>query len=140
MQYEKYFKNIILLYFVIFILDIAFAYFAEGLFAPSPDYVFISEDKPFFLDIIPSSIDTILLIIMFFVVVVYLISLYFLFTFKKFGKKLFIICYIILLIYLPFTYGYYYSGVEELIALLSYLFEGLIIAFLYFTPIKEKFN
>lgn len=140
MQYEKYFKNILLLYFSIFVLSIIPAFIPGDLFTPNPDFVFLSEEKPLLNEIIPSALEAILGLFYLLVLIVYIFSLFLLFTFKKFGKKLFIYCYIFLMIFTLVTYGGYYSGVEEFITLLSYVFEGLIIAFLYFTPIKEKFN
>ena len=140
MQYEKIFKNILLIYFCIFALSLISVFILGDFFTPNPDYVFLSEESPIFIEIIPNSFETILVLFFFLVLIVYIYSLYLLFTFKKFGKKLFIYCFIILMILSLTSYGTYYTGVEEFFALLSYVFEGIIIAFLYFTPIKEKFN
>tara|TARA_B100000575_G_scaffold191160_1_gene154255 strand:+ start:272 stop:694 length:423 start_codon:yes stop_codon:yes gene_type:complete len=140
MQYEKIFKNILLIYFFIFALSLISVFILGDFFTPNPDYVFLSEESPIFIEIIPNSFETILVLFFFLVLIVYIYSLYLLFTFKKFGKKLFIYCFIILMILSLTSYGTYYTGVEEFFALLSYVFEGIIIAFLYFTPIKEKFN
>tara|TARA_B100001057_G_scaffold97398_1_gene94175 strand:- start:944 stop:1366 length:423 start_codon:yes stop_codon:yes gene_type:complete len=140
MQYEKIFKNILLIYFFIFALSLIPTVILGDFFTPNPEYVFVSEEAPFFIEIIPNSFETILVLFFFLVLIVYFYSLYLLFTFKKFGKKLFIYCFIIIMILSLISYGTYYTGVEEFLALLSYVFEGIIIAFLYFTPIKEKFN
>ena len=140
MQYEKIFKNILLIYFFIFALSLISVFILGDFFTPNPDYVFLSEESPIFIEIIPNSFETILVLFFFLVLIVYIYSLYLLFTFKKFGKKLFIYCFIILMILSLTSYGTYYTGVEEFLTLLSYVFEGIIIAFLYFTPIKEKFN
>ena len=140
MQYEKIFKNILLIYFFIFALSLIPALILKDFFTPNPEYVFMSEEAPFFIEIIPNSFETILVLFFFLVLIVYIYSLYLLFTFKKFDKKLFIYCFIILMILSLTSYGTYYTGVEEFLTLLSYVFEGIIIAFLYFTPIKEKFN
>ena len=140
MQYEKIFKNILLIYFFIFALSLISVFILGDFFTPNPDYVFLSEESPIFIEIIPNSFETILVLFFFLVLIVYIYSLYLLFTFKKFGKKLFIYCFIIIMILSLTSYGTYYTGVEEFLTLLSYVFEGVIIAFLYFTPIKEKFN
>lgn len=140
MQYEKTFKNILLLYFLVFALSLIPVFIPVDFFIPNPEYIFVSEEAPFFIEIIPNSLETILVIFFLLVLIVYIYSLYLLFTFKKFGKKLFIYCFIILMIFSLTSYGTYYTGIDEFLALLSYVFEGIIIAFLYFTPIKEKFN
>ena len=140
MQYEKIFKNILLIYFFIFALSLISVFILGDFFTPNPEYVFLSEESPIFIEIIPNSLETILVLFFFLVLFVYIYSLYLLFTFKKFGKKLFIYFFIILMILSLTSYGTYYTGVEEFLTLLSYVFEGVIIAFLYFTPIKEKFN
>ena len=140
MQYEKTFKNILLLYFLVFALSLIPVFIPGDFFTPNPEYVFVSEEAPIFIDIISGSFETILLLFFLLVLIVYIYSLYLLYTFKKFGKKLFIYCFIILMIFSLTSYGTYYTGVEEFLTLLSYVFEGIIIAFLYFTPVKEKFN
>ena len=140
MQYEKIFKNILLIYFFIFALSLIPVFILGDFFTPNPEYVFLSEESPIFIEIIPNSLETILVLFFFLVLFVYIYSLYLLFTFKKFGKNLFIYCFIIIMILSLTSYGTYYTGVEEFLTLLSYVFEGVIIAFLYFTPIKEKFN
>ena len=140
MQYEKTFKNLILLYFFVLVLSLIPSFIPGDFFTPNPEYVFVNEDAPVFIDIIPRSFETILVLFFLLVLIVFIYSLYLLYTFKKFGKKLFIYCFIILMILSLTSYGTYYTGVEEFFALLSYVFEGIIIAFLYFTPIKEKFN
>ena len=140
MQYEKIFRNILLIYFFIFALSLISVFILGDFFTPNPDYVFLSEESPIFIEIIPNSFETILVLFFFLVLIVYIYSLYLLFTFKKFGKKLFIYCFVIIMILSLTSYGTYYTGVEEFLTLLSYVFEGIIIAFLYFTPIKEKFN
>ena len=125
MQYEKTFKNLILLYFFVLVLSLIPSFIPGDFFTPNPEYVFMSEEAPFFIEIIPNSFETILVLFFFLVLIVYIYSLYLLFTFKKFGKKLFIYCFIILMILSLTSYGTYYTGVEEFLTLLSYVFEGV---------------
>ena len=69
-----------------------------------------------------------------------LISLFFLYTFKPFGKKLFMISFIFIMFIILLVGGGIFSGPMYILDSIGFLLEGIIICFLYFTPIKEKFN
>ena len=62
MQYEKIFKNILLIYFFIFALSLMPTVILGDFFTPNPEYVFVSEEAPFFIEIIPNSFETILVL------------------------------------------------------------------------------
>ena len=72
--------------------------------------------------------------------VFYFISLYLLYKFKPFGKKLFVYVFIISTIIGFFTGALAFNAFVFNLSLLILALEGAIIAFLYFTPIKEKFD
>ena len=72
--------------------------------------------------------------------VFYFISLYLLYKFKPFGKKLFVYVFIISTIISFFTGALATNAFVFNLTILIAALEGAIIAFLYFTPIKEKFD
>ena len=72
--------------------------------------------------------------------VFYFISLYLLYKFKPFGKKLFVYVFIISTIFGFFTGALASNAFVINLAILIAALDGAIIAFLYFTPIKEKFD
>ena len=72
--------------------------------------------------------------------VFYFISLYLLYKFKPFGKKLFVYVFIISTIIGFFTGALATNAFVFNLSMLVTALDGAIIAFLYFTPIKEKFD
>ena len=126
MNIKNTFKKIILmnigLSFSVFIL----------VFFESDEVISFNES----LDTIPTS----LLIIGLIWIIFYFVSLYFLYTFKKNGKKLFSILFVLgIVLNLPLGP----SAVDSLmytIDALSWCTQSAILVFLYFTPIKKQFN
>ena len=72
--------------------------------------------------------------------VLYFISLFLLYRFKPFGKKLFVYVFIISIIIDFFTGALATNAFVFNLTMLITALDGAIIAFLYFTPIKEKFD
>ena len=72
--------------------------------------------------------------------VFYFISLYLLYKFKPFGKKLFVYVFIISTIIAFFTGALASNAFGQSLSMLIVALDGAIITFLYFTPIKEKFD
>tara|TARA_B100000900_G_scaffold323882_1_gene283468 strand:+ start:57 stop:437 length:381 start_codon:yes stop_codon:yes gene_type:complete len=126
MNIKNTFKKIILLniglFFSVFIL----------VFFESDEVISFNES----LDTIPTS----LLIIGLIWIIFYFVSLYFLYTFKKNGKKLYSILFVLgIVLNLPLGP----SAVDSLmytIDALSWCTQSAILVFLYFTPIKKQFN
>ena len=88
------------------------------------------------LDAIPTSLLIIGLIWM----ILYFVSLYFLYTFKKSGKKLFSILFVLAIV-LNLPLGP--SAVDSLtytLDALSWCSQSAMLVFLYFTQIKKHFN
>ena len=129
MSLERIFKNLILLYPVLFVLTL-------------PLLVYIDWDIPVesYTETTTNEMIYILLAVVFF------INLYFLYKFKPIGKTLFIPLLIIMLLFenpvpyesLVMTPGYEY--IDSLIAYIEGILTGMIIALLYFTDIKDKFK
>ena len=136
MELEKVFKNIILIFVLMTVVSFVLLFLSK----PNPDYVMIDEDIPIFLDIITSPFNYILGTIMFTAFFTYLFSLFLLYKFKKLGKNMFIYSIAVLFVTTSFTTGTYFTGLNEAFVWIEYAFDGAIIVFLYFTPIKEKFN
>ena len=126
MNIKSTFKKIILLNISLFFL--AFA----SLFLESDEVISFNES----LDVIPTSLVIIGLIWMIF----YFISLYFLYTFRKNGKKLFSILFVLgVILNLPLGP----SAVDSLtytLDALSWCSQSALLVFLYFTTIKKYFN
>ena len=72
--------------------------------------------------------------------VFYFISLYLLYKFKPFGKKLFVYVFIISTIIGFFTGALASNALGQNLSMLIVTLDGAIFTFLYFTPIKEKFD
>jgi len=127
---EKIFKNIILTQVVLFVTLIAIGFADES---ANP----VNEDLSFNL------IDGISLILF----IGYIISIILLFKFKSLGKKLFVLIFILGFIISLFegqdsviiefsSFTTVISSIENLL----YVVDGMILAALYFTSIKEKFD
>ncbi len=120
MNIEKVFKNLIIAQFVLFVLIIV-----SVIFAPYDEYVesTISNND----------------IASFVMLVVLYINYFLLFTFRPIGKVLFIP--ILLVLYtLVFSAGPVdVDSYTELFDYLSTMIDGMLIAMLYFTDIKNKF-
>ena len=72
----------------------------------------------------------------------YLISLFMLYKFKPIGKKLFVSTFvlsIVIILFEPVDYSNYTPVISALESLL-FVVDGIILATLYFTSIKEKFD
>ena len=122
---QKIFKNIILTQ-----LALIFTLFAIVIADESVNPA--DEDLSF------SLIEIVSLIIGF----IYFISLFMLFKFKPIGKKLFVstlVLGIVIILFEAVDYSYYTPVVSALENLLCVV-DGVILATLYFTSIKEKFD
>ena len=122
---QKIFKNIILTQLALMVTGVAIAIANESGNS-------VEEDLSF------SMIETISVIIG----LIYLISLFMLYKFKPMGKKLFVSTFVLsiaIILFEPVDYSYY-SPVISAIEDLLYVVDGIILATLYFTSIKEKFD
>lgn len=126
MNIKNTFKKFILLNISLFFLVFA------SLFLESDEVISFNES----LDVIPTSLVIIGLIWIIF----YFISLFFLYTFRKNGKKLFSILFVLgVILNLPLGP----SAVDSLtytLDALSWCSQSAILVFLYFTTIKKYFN
>ena len=141
MNLEKIFKNTILLYFLSTVVFLVISFTLEKNFLGEELYLIDSEIDLF---IIPALEESIFILIWFLVALIFfatnILSLYFLYYFKPIGKKLYVYSLVVLFILLIFDKGDVISGPLQLMDYFGSLLEGIIICFLYFTPIKEKFN
>ena len=141
MNLEKIFKNTILLYILSTVVFLVVSFTLEKNFLGEELYLI---DKEIDVFIIPALEETIFIFIWVLVSLITfainIISLYFLYYFKPIGKKLYIYSLIVLFILFIFDKGDVISGPLQLMDYFGSLLEGIIICFLYFTPIKEKFN
>jgi len=122
---EKIFKNIILIQLALMVTVVAIAIANESGNS-------VEEDLSL------SLIETISAIIG----LVYLISLFMLYKFKPIGKKLFVSTFvlsIVIILFEPVDYSSYTPVISTFENLLCVV-DGIILATLYFTSIKEKFD
>lgn len=126
MNIKNTFKKLILLNIGLFFLTFISVFFE------SDEVIRFNEA----LDAIPTSLLIIGLIWM----ILYFVSLYFLYTFKKSGKKLFSILFVLgIVLNLPLGP----SAVDSLtytLDALSWCSQSAVLVFLYFTQIKKHFN
>ena len=126
MNIKNTFKKLILLNIGLFFLTFI------SVFYESDEVIRFNEA----LDAIPTSMLIIGLIWM----ILYFVSLYFLYTFKKNGKKLFSILFVLgIVLNLPLGP----SAVDSLtytLDALSWCTQSAILVFLYFTSIKKQFS
>jgi len=129
MNLEKIFKNLILMYPVLFV---SFASLV----------IYIDWDIPVESYTETTTIGTISILPL----SIWFFNLYFLYKFKPIGKTLFIPLLIILVLFeisIPYeslimTPGYEY--IESSLGYIEGILDGMIIALLYFTNIKDKFK
>ena len=122
---EKIFKNIILTKLALMVTGIAIAIANESGNS-------VEEDLSFYLTEIISVI----------IGLGYLISLFMLYKFKPIGKKLFVSTFvlnIVIILFEPLDYSNYTAVISTFENLL-YTVDGIILATLYFTSIKKKFD
>ena len=60
------------------------------------------------------------------------------YKFKSYGRKIYIYSYVVALVLSFLTTGFYSTGLEETVEWIVTIFEGALITFMYFTPIKEN--
>ena len=79
--------------------------------------------------------------ILFFVnLVAYFVSLYFVYSFKKFGRKLYTITFIVDLVITLLSGPIVMGPISAFIFMIGLTFNGAILVFLFFTPLQKKFN
>jgi len=132
MNLEKIFKNII----KIEVLYLIFVIIYTSLFM---EIAYVDPNAP----LIWTAQDTLGILSLIFMLV-YVVNLYFLYKFKSIGKTLYAP-----LIIISFILGILHTPAEALstppipyylLEWVSGLISGIVIAFLYFTEIKDKFN
>jgi len=127
---EKIFKNIILVHVLIFCASSVWE-----IFLANEDMINLSNE----LDESALLSNTYLIIFAVITLIAYLLNLFFLYKFYSFSKNLF--CILIILFYVQFLF----AGItifEPFGYILDDLFalsQGVILALLFFTPLKEKF-
>ena len=134
MNLENIFKRTILLYVLSEIVAIVFLYTLEGRII-GEEYVKINSDLPSFYG------DSFLLPALIFVVlIVHFFSLYLLYKFKSIGKQIYVYSLVIMIIFLLLFFHDISSGPMFVIDVIGIILSGIILSFLYFTPIKDKFK
>ena len=134
MNLENIFKRTILIYALSEIIAIVFQLTLEGRII-GEEYVKINSDLPSFY------VDSFLFpALIFGVLIVNFFSLYLLYKFKPIGKQIYVYSLVILIIFLLLFFHDISSGPMFVIDVIGIILSGIILSFLYFTPIKDKFK
>ena len=72
--------------------------------------------------------------------IAYIINLYFLYTFKKIGKQMYLILFIIGAMVVLINGSYASNAFTSFVDFFTSTITGAILVFLYFTPIKKEFD
>ena len=72
--------------------------------------------------------------------IAYIINLYFLYTFKKIGKQMYLVLFIIGAMVVLISGSYASNAFTSFVDFLASAITGAILVFLYFTPIKKEFD
>ena len=135
MNLEKVFKNlIIILLALIVLLTISVFYQSDTIKGFNENATFGIFERMGDLGLLLGFLIEVI------ISVLYFISLFLLYRFKPFGKKLFVYVFIISTIIAFFTGALASNAFVLSLGILIVALEGAIITFLYFTPIKEKFD
>ncbi len=126
-EHKDLFKKLIIYNFLIFIFTVIYTFFFQSKQVENiNEYLFKNY----------STIETVLIFIL---VIVHLISFYFLFVFKKIGTSLFtfsLIGVLILTLFQPTVF----DGVEYTLDAISNILSGGILILMYFTNLNNEFK
>jgi len=126
-EHKDLFKKLIIYNFLIFIVTVIYTFFFQSKQVENiNEYLFKNY----------STIET---VIIFILVIVHLMSFYFLFVFKKIGTSLFtfsLIGVLILTLFQPMVF----DGVEYTLDAISNILSGGILILIYFTNLKDEFK
>ena len=125
MNIKDVFKRTIILDVIVFVL---------GLFS----LVFDSEATTQFNNTYPLSNAFLFIGVVY--LIAYIINLYFLYTFKKIGKQMYLILFIIGSVLFLASGPLASNALTGLLDFFSSAITGAILVFLYFTPIKKEFD
>ena len=127
MNLKNIFKKLVLLDLLLIILVVISTVFFEN------------ETIASFNEHVDQTTDM-LLLVTFIYLVIWLVSLYFLYKFKKNGKQLYFFTFIFGIILSLLMGAYAQSSISYVVDGLSWANSGAILALLYFSPIKKEFD
>ena len=126
MNLKTIFKRLILTDIALSILIIVSAFYESEQVINFNDNYFLMSD----------TMGLIFLVIL----IIYIVNYYFLYNFKKIGKQIFVILFLISIILLLLTGSIAVEAKDYILDGLSWTLNGAILVFLYFTPIKKEFE
>ena len=126
MNLKTIFKRLILTDIALSILIIVSAFYESEQVINFNDNYFLMSD----------TMGLIFLVIL----IIYIVNYYFLYNFKKIGKQIFVILFLISIILLLLTGSMAVEAKDYILDGLSWTLNGAILVFLYFTPIKKEFE
>ena len=126
MELKNIFKKFVLLDLLLFILVIITLFFEDETISSFNEYANQTTDMFAFVSLV--------------YLAVWLVSLYFLYKFKKNGKQLYFFTFILGVILSLLMGASAQSAISYIIDGLAWANSGAILALLYFSPIKKEFN
>ena len=126
MELKNIFKKFVLLDLLLFILVIITLFFEDETISSFNEYANQTTDMFAFVSLV--------------YLAVWLVSLYFLYKFKKNGKQLYFFTFIFGIILSLLMGASAQSAISYIIDGLGWANSGAILALLYFSPIKKEFN
>jgi len=126
MELKNIFKKFVLLDLLLFILVIITLFFEDETISSFNEYANQTTDMFAFVSLV--------------YLAVWLVSLYFLYKFKKNGKQLYFFTFIFGIILSLLMGASAQSAISYIIDGLGWANAGAILALLYFSPIKKEFN
>ena len=131
LEYKKIFKKLILLDVLVgFLIVISYFFQSEKVLNLNST---IEDNNPIIF-------DWLLLILLIIIVISYFISLILLYRFNKYGKKLYLVTFVVGIIISLFTGPSVYESYLDVLGGLSSAISGGILVFLYYTPLSREFN
>jgi len=131
LEYKKIFKKLILLDVLVgFLILISYFFQSEKVLNLNST---IEDNNPIIF-------DWVLLILLIIIVISYFISLILLYRFNKYGKKLYLVTFVVGIIISLFTGPSFYESYLDVLGGLSSSISGGILVFLYYTPLSREFN
>ena len=136
MTQEKYFKTLVILSLLVFIVSFVVTLLTV-IYGPSTEEIDQQINEIVYnLFFLPDLLQGAIFIIL---IVLYVVSLYLLYSFNRYGKQLFTIFFVLDLLLMPF-FPVFLMPWEEFIWTIDGVLDVVILVCIYVSPIRERFQ
>ena len=136
MTQEKYFKTLVILSLLVFIVSFVVTLLTV-IYGPSTEEIDQQINEIVYnLFFLPDLLQGAIFIIL---IVLYVVSLYLLYSFNRYGKQLFTIFFVLDLLLMPF-FPVFLMPWEEFIWTIDEALDVVILVCIYVSPIRERFQ